>query len=110
MSLTSFIGGNHGTTPSLTKRKRRDHQEEKAQAEEEESRQVLMAGTRKLKRATSKKQQYLKTYESRIARGDKSTPTYAQWAVAGGTERGLMKAGIDWKKDKPSARLKRKKP
>lgn len=53
--------------------------------------------TKKLKRATSKKQRYLKTYESRIAKGDRSTPTYAQWAGAGETERGLMKAGVGQK-------------
>lgn len=49
---------------------------------------------KKLRRATAKKQQYLKTYEPRIARGDKNTPTYAQWAGASETERGLMKAGV----------------
>ena len=53
--------------------------------------------TRKLMRLVSKKQRYLKTYGSRIAKGDKSVPTYAQWAVASETERGLMQAGVGQK-------------
>ena len=64
-----------------------------------------MPTTKKLRRSTAKKQQYLKTYEPRIKRGDKNTPTYAQWAGASETTRGLMRAGITTKK---RASLKRK--
>lgn len=53
-----------------------------------------MPSTKKLKRDVKKKQAYLKTYEPRIAKGDRSTPTYAQWLKASSTERGLMKAGV----------------
>ena len=53
---------------------------------------------KKLRRATSKKQDYLKQYKSRIARGDKTTPSYAQWASASKTEKGLMAAGVGKKK------------
>jgi len=59
----------------------------------------------KLRRSTAKKQEYLDANEARIKRGDRNTPTYAQWAGASGTERGLMQAGITRKK---VASLKRK--
>ena len=64
-----------------------------------------MSKTKKLKRATAKKQTYLKTYEARIKRGDRNTPTYAQWLTASPTERGMMQAGVGQAKIK---RLKRK--
>ncbi|KKM77592.1 hypothetical protein LCGC14_1368510 [marine sediment metagenome] len=53
---------------------------------------------KKLRRSTAKKKDYLKANEHRIARGDKNTPTYAQWASASKTERGLMKAGVGQKR------------
>lgn len=60
---------------------------------------------KKLRRDISKKQEYQKKFGPRITRGDKSTPTYAQWAKAGATERGLMAAGVGAKKLR---RMKRK--
>ena len=57
-----------------------------------------MSKESRLRRATTKKQEYLKQYKSRIARGDKTTPTYAQWATASKTEKGLMAAGVGRKK------------
>ena len=53
---------------------------------------------KKLRRSITKKKAYLKANEHRIARGDKNTPTYAQWTSASKTERGLMKAGVGQKR------------
>ncbi len=53
---------------------------------------------KKLRRSVTKKKDYLKTYAPRIAKGDKNTPTYAQWASASKTEKGLMVAGVGQKK------------
>jgi len=50
--------------------------------------------TRRLRRKTKSKEEYLKTYQPRIDRGDKTVPTYAQWKSASSTVRGQMKAGI----------------
>ena len=68
-----------------------------------------MSKEKKLIKDATKKKKYLKTYKSRINRGDKSTPTYAQWASATTTEKGLMAAGINPKKFKVS-KVKSKKP
>ncbi len=53
---------------------------------------------KKLRRSTAKKKAYLKANEHRITRGDKNTPTYAQWSSASKTEKGLMVAGVGQKK------------
>ena len=53
---------------------------------------------KKLRRSIAKKQDYQKKFGARIARGDKSTPTYYQWSKASGTEKGLMAAGVGQKK------------
>ena len=39
-----------------------------------------MPSTRQLRRSTAKKQRYLKLFGTRIKRGDKAVPTFAQWA------------------------------
>ena len=62
--------------------------------------------SRRLKRSTAKKKEYLKTYEARINRGSRNAPTYAQWESATATERGLMAGGMSQKDIK---KLKRKK-
>jgi len=54
--------------------------------------------TRRLRRATTKKQNYLDAFGSRIKKKDKTTPTYAQWAAASPSEQGLMKAGVSGKR------------
>lgn len=61
---------------------------------------------KKLRRATAKKKEYLKANESRIKRGDRGTPTMAQWEASSTTEKGLMASGISHKK---VSRLKRRK-
>ncbi len=53
---------------------------------------------KKLRRSTAKKKDYLKANKSRIDRGDKNTPTYAQWVSASDAEKGLMKAGVSRKR------------
>jgi len=55
------------------------------------------------------KLEYLKRFEQKIKSGDKSTPTLAQYAAMSGVQKGLAHAGVNWRKDKPSARLNRKK-
>ena len=62
--------------------------------------------TKQLKRSTSEKKKYLKYYNKEKKAGRKPK-TYAQWKAPYKT--GLAAAGIDWNKDKPSARLKRSK-
>jgi len=52
---------------------------------------------------------YLKSFANRIKRGDKNTPTLAQYSKMSGAQKSLAKAGVNWNKDKPSARLRRKK-
>ena len=53
---------------------------------------------KKLRRSIAKKKDYLKANEHHIAKGDRNTPTYAQWTSASKTEKGLMKAGVSQKK------------
>lgn len=48
---------------------------------------------RKLRRSISKKQEYNKLFGGRIKRGDRNTPSYAEWTKAGGTKRAWMQAG-----------------
>ena len=69
------------------------------------------------------KLKYLKRFKKRIKRGDGTVPTLAQFAKLSkkdepvyfkgikrqSPESRLKDAGIDWNKDKPSARLLRKK-
>lgn len=51
-----------------------------------------------LRRETAKKKDYLKANKSKIARGDKNTPTYAQWVSASETDKGLMRVGVGSKR------------
>jgi len=53
---------------------------------------------RRLRRDISKKQEYQKKFGGRIKKGDRDTPTYAQWATASGTKRAYMQAGLSRKK------------
>ena len=58
---------------------------------------------RRLKRSTAKKQEYDKLFGKRIAKGDSNTPSYAEWAKAGGMKRAWMQAGqsrAKWKRSK----------
>ncbi len=48
---------------------------------------------RKLRRDISKKQEYQKNFGARIAKGDRNTPTYAEWTKASPTKKTWMKAG-----------------
>jgi len=50
--------------------------------------------TKKLRRKVKKRQEYLKTFESRINKGDRTTPSYAQWSKASSYEKGQMAAGV----------------
>lgn len=53
---------------------------------------------KKLRRATAKKREYLKANKHRIERGDRGTPTMAQWESSSATEKGLMASGLSHKK------------
>ena len=58
---------------------------------------------RRLKRSDAKKQEYNKLFGRRIAKGDRNTPSYAEWTKAGGTKRAWMQAGqsrAKWKRSK----------
>lgn len=48
---------------------------------------------RRLKRSISKKQEYQKKFGARIKRGDRNTPSYAEWLKASGTKKAFMIAG-----------------
>lgn len=48
---------------------------------------------KKLRRSISKKQEYNKLFGGRIAKGDRETPSYAEWLKASATKKAWMKAG-----------------
>ena len=48
---------------------------------------------RKLKRSISKKQEYAKLFGGRIKKGDRETPSYAEWIKASPTKKAWMQAG-----------------
>ena len=54
--------------------------------------------TRKLKRDIKKKEEYQKKFGARIAKGDRNTPSYAEWSTASGTKKAYMQAGLSRKK------------
>ena len=67
-----------------------------------------MSKTSKLKKRVKKQQKYLSYYE--MTKKAKRVPmTYANWSKNPETNTLLSNAGIDWEKDKPSARLRSKK-
>ena len=53
---------------------------------------------RRLRRDISKKQEYQKKFGARIAKGDRDTPSYAEWTTAGMVRKASMEAGMDRKK------------
>ncbi len=59
---------------------------------------ALRRADRKIAKDVASKQAYQKQFGSRIKRRDRTTPTYAQWVTASGTEKGLMAAGVGQKK------------
>ena len=48
---------------------------------------------RRLKRSNTKKQAYDKLFGGRIKRGDRETPSYAEWTKASSTKKAWMQAG-----------------
>ena len=53
---------------------------------------------RRLRRDISKKQDYNKKFGARIKRGDRETPSYAEWTKASPMKRVWMQAGQTRKK------------
>lgn len=53
---------------------------------------------RRLRRDVAKKQEYHKKFGARIKKGDRETPSYAEWTKAGATKRAYMQAGLSRKK------------
>ena len=56
---------------------------------------------KKLRRDITKKQEYQKKFGARIKKGDRDTPSYAEWSKADLVRRAKMRAGMlrrKWKK------------
>lgn len=68
----------------------------------------MASKTSKLNKETAKKKEYLDYYSGMMSQR-KMPMSQVKWMKATPGQMQLHQAGIDWEKDKPSARLKRSK-